>query len=825
MTSSLERFIDEPSETPVLREEERGSTFGFEELVAGYGGNGYSVGTSEDGKTVFQIEENLVRHFKQMLDTDGKAQSIENLLVFPIIAAPKDIVASKGDTGEAEKIREILFSASYEGGMRTPFEVIILQMAKAMTYKKTFFERIPCYRESDGLYGYEAIAWRPQETCELALDARTARYKGFRQQVIDYSGSKKPMTPNGYQNFNLDTAFVYIYGSWADPIEGISAMQVPYWALAHGSKVQTPYGEVNIEDVNVGDEVYGSNGSPTRVLEVHPQGVRKMYRIHFKDGRSVDCDGQHLWGIYNRNGSYEVKSTKQMLDAGVRLKGSNPKPRFSVPSTGSVEYGHKFVPVDPYILGAWLGDGSIGKDRHGVGRYAVRIASAERFIPEEVERRLPSDLKLVRCAGDYLFRPVIARSSNPLRDALVSMGVNVDAYDKFIPDLYMEGSVKQRWDLLRGLMDTDGSYGHGTGKPSNSSRFHTVSKKLAEGVQRLVHSLGGSAIIRWKQGRNIYTVELLTNESPFLMPRKDAMWKPSDRRANIAITDIEEIGDSECRCITVENEDGLFLTNDYVVTHNCYQTKRRLMWLWYGYLDTTSLPKMVVKGDDVSESTKEARRLATLKARGTIGWDKRFEIEALESSGKGAEQFEAAIRFLDSEMSNSVLAGFMDLTSSAAAGKGSFALSEDQSKLFLRSRRVVAWDMSRQFNEQVIAPLVRWNFGKKASYPKLVFGPLSEASETTVVDLFSKILAQAPTGAAVPDEFYDQVIERVAQIVELDTDKVHAAIAKDGGQLKKLKSMTDAALGAVQAQQGQQNGTGKVSPAQFLEEAGKKNGN
>lgn len=478
-------FIDEPSEFPKFHAE-IGSTFGFEDLVAGYGGHGYTSNTAVDGKTVFQIEENLVRDFKQMLDTDGKAQSVENLLIFPIISTPKDIIASKGDKGEADKVREILFSASYEGGMKTPIEVVILQMAKAMTYKKAFFERVMKLRDSDGLFGYEDIAWRPQETCELALDAETARYKGFRQQKMDYSWPKKKVNPQGYVNFNLDTAFVYIYGSWGDPIQGMSAMQVPYWA---------------------------------------------------------------------------------------------------------------------------------------------------------------------------------------------------------------------------------------------------------------------------------------------------------------------------------------------------FQTKRRLMWLWYSYLDTTSLPKMVVKGDDVAEATKEARRLATLKARAVIGWDKRFEIDTLESSGKGAEQFIEATRFLDSEMSQSVLGGFMDLTASAAAGKGSFALSEDQSKLFLRSRRVVAWDMARQFNEQVIAPLVRWNFGREASFPKLTFGPLSEANEQVVIDTFSNILGQAPAGAAVPDEFYDQIIERVAQILELDTDKVHKAIQSDGGQLAKLKKATDVALGAVQTQQANQNGQTNVTPEEFLKEAGSKNGN
>lgn len=812
------RFTPEYSDAPPLGPEQ-GSAFSWEEQLIG----GYESGA------VFATEWKLQRDFQQMLDTDGKAQSVENLLVYPIIAAPREIVSSKGDSGDSvkEKITEILTTAPYEEGMSTPLDMIIFQMTGGMTFKKAFFEKVFHLRDSDGLYGYKKIAWRAPETCELALDPRTGEYLGFRQQKVQYDLYSLPLSTDdfGYRNFPLDVAFVYIHGMWRDPIEGTSAMQVPYWALAHGSKVQTPYGEVNIEDIKVGEEVFGKNGSPTKVLAVHPQGKRRMYRVSLKDGRSVDCDEQHLWGVYNRNGQYKVMSTRQLIDSGLRLNGLSPKPKFSVPSTEAVEYEHKFVPVDPYILGAWLGDGSIGKDRHSVGRYAVRVAASEAFVPEEIERRLPTDLKLVQCRGDYLIRPIVARSSNPLRDALVSMGVNVGAYDKFIPDLYMEGSVKQRLDLLRGLMDTDGSYGHGTGKPSSSSRFHTVSKRLAEGVQRLVRSLGGSAIVRFKTTRNIYTVELLTNESPFLMPRKDMMWKASSRRGNIAIVNIEEVEESECRCITVENEDGLFLTNDYIVTHNCYQTKRRLMYLWYQYLETTSLPKTVVSNNDETKAIADARRFATLKSRGVLGKGLDTTFDILESSGQGASQFIEAIKYLDSLMSQSVLGGFMDLSSMAASGKGSFALSEDQSKLFLRTRRVVAWDMARQFTEQVIAPLVHYNFGPKAPCPKLIFGPMSEANEQLVIEVFNQMVTSASTststaGIAVPDEFFNELTTRVANILELDPKKVAKAIEVDGSPLQRLRKAAEVSLGALQANDAAQAGESDITAEKFLEEAG-----
>lgn len=478
-TPFLDEFSDEVP-TKYLNEED-GSTFSFEQLIGGYGhGAGYGgFGSDTDHKTVFQIEPNLVRHFQQMLDTDGKAQSVENMLIFPIIAAQTEIMPSAKDNGESDAIRKILTSASYEDGMKTPLEMIIMQMAKGMVFKKAFFERVPKLRE-DGMYGYEKIAWRPSETCELALDARTGSYKGFRQQKIDYSMQSVVSQELGYVNINLDKAFVYVYGAWADPIEGISAMQVPYW---------------------------------------------------------------------------------------------------------------------------------------------------------------------------------------------------------------------------------------------------------------------------------------------------------------------------------------------------CFQTKRRLMLLWYQYLENTSLPKTLVHNRDEEKARQDAKRVATLKSRGVLGLKDDSTVSTLESSGEGAGQFVEAIRFLDSEMSHSILAGFMDLSSSAASGKGSFALSEDQSKLFLRTRRVVAWDMARQFNEQVIAPLVRWNFGKKASYPKLVFGPLSETNEQILIDTFTQLATAASNGIAVPDDFYDMLVVRVASALELDVDKVQKAIDTDGSPLEKLREATNTALGAMQVNQMNQNGQTSTTPEQFLQEA------
>lgn len=206
-----------------------------------------------------------------------------------------------------------------------------------------------------------------------------------------------------------------------------------------------------------------------------------------------------------------------------------------------------------------------------------------------------------------------------------------------------------------------------------------------------------------------------------------------------------------------------------------WQTKRKIRYLWYQFLETTSLPKTLVRNNDEARARDDARKVATLRSRDVLGLSTDTEVEAFESSGRGAAQFIEALRWLDGEAMKSILAGFMELSSSAAAGKGSYALSHDLSSLFLRTRRVVARDMARQITTQVIGDIVRYNFGPQAACPQFVFGPISEASEEAVLTLFSDI-TQVSQAQQLPKEFLDQLTVRVANLLELDNDKVQESI-------------------------------------------------
>jgi hypothetical protein len=241
------------------------------------------------------------------------------------------------------------------------------------------------------------------------------------------------------------------------------------------------------------------------------------------------------------------------------------------------------------------------------------------------------------------------------------------------------------------------------------------------------------------------------------------------------------------------------------VPYHCFQTKRKIRWLWYQFLDQGVLSKTVVRNPDEGQARLDARKVAQLRGKGVVGLNSQSEVDSLAGNGTVGDAYMQAMDYLNSEMLESGLLGFMGLSSQAASGKGSYALAESLSKMYLRTRRMVAMDMARQITNEVIGPLIAYNFGPKASIPRFKFGPLSEANEVNVLDVFSKV---ATTGAKVPVEFYDQLVSRVATLLELDPGKVAKDLEVNGSpqeqdNLNQMMGVVDSATSMVRNQQGQ----------------------
>lgn len=230
--------------------------------------------------------------------------------------------------------------------------------------------------------------------------------------------------------------------------------------------------------------------------------------------------------------------------------------------------------------------------------------------------------------------------------------------------------------------------------------------------------------------------------------------------------------------------------SDLTITQWCYKTKQKIRFLWYQFLEGQALPKTVVKADDETEATAAAKKIIGLRSGGVVGLSSRIDASPLESSGKGAAEFKAAMQWLDSEASSSVLAGFTDLGAMAAGGTGSFALSKDQTDFFLMSRQAVAKEMQDFINQYLIADLVRWNFGPNEVPPYFEFAPISQDDATSAISLL-QATAQTPVNQSVlPQEFFDELTLRVAGFLELDVVTVREGLtrAKQEAEKRALES-------------------------------------
>jgi hypothetical protein len=270
------------------------------------------------------------------------------------------------------------------------------------------------------------------------------------------------------------------------------------------------------------------------------------------------------------------------------------------------------------------------------------------------------------------------------------------------------------------------------------------------------------------------------------------------------------------------------------ISYWCFQTKMKLLYLWYYFLENQALQRLVVYGNDQTEANNRADDLASLKGSGVVGLvhptDGQKAFDVLAAGTDAGHYFSEALAFLEGWQTHSVLAGFMALTGSATGGKGSYALSQDQSSFYLKSRQAVAKEQAESISYDIIRPLIMLNYGPGASYPTWKFGPLQDEQIQALLTMF-QTLAAAPV-LHVPLPVFDLITERMATILQLDVDQVHAAListanqraeqlaaqappgmpAQAAGQLGALNGMATAATGMIaQAQargQAPPSGTG-----------------
>lgn len=222
-------------------------------------------------------------------------------------------------------------------------------------------------------------------------------------------------------------------------------------------------------------------------------------------------------------------------------------------------------------------------------------------------------------------------------------------------------------------------------------------------------------------------------------------------------------------------------TSDLETAYNVWVTKQKIRFLWASFLENQSMPKAIAKHDtsDTSDIQRFAEKVATLKGGGVVGIGPEQSVEPFESSGSGADQYQKAMAYLDAEMAQSVLAGFLGLSDSSTSAVGSYALSKDATDFFAKSRQAVLTEMATIFTNFGLADLIRWNFGTQAPVPRFKFGSIEDEAAAQALELFKGLATGAGMNPSIPREFVDMLVSKVAKLLGMDEGKVAEAIRKN----------------------------------------------
>lgn len=404
------------------------------------------------------------------------------------------------------------------------------------------------------------------------------------------------------------------------------------------AKVLTPNGWKTMGETKIGDEVIGRDGIPTKVLGVYPKGEKDTYKVTTFDGTSTTCCVDHLWYTKTKEEKNEKKQGKIRVTKDIICDLKNGIKHF-IPRNEAVHFNKKDLPISPYTLGVLLGDGCVTSkhvrfvnadqeivDRVNdeikeIGLYCQKakkqyskacvytLSSTEGFWegskPVKITDvntkdvfcfpRNKNALEFAGCKYKTLATRIFGKRTvnglkyekygEPWRNPVLKFLKDYDlhgkkAWEKFIPDNYKYSSIKDRIDVIRGLLDTDGAC-----RLDGGVKFYTTSFKLAEDVVEIIRSLGGKAKLkirdrRSEKNRNIVarrvlyviSISMPKEINPFFLKRKAERFKGKNV-SNIEITSIEKIGHEKVQCIKVDNPEHLYLTDNFIVTHNTFEEK------------------------------------------------------------------------------------------------------------------------------------------------------------------------------------------------------------------------------------------------------------
>ena len=332
-------------------------------------------------------------------------------------------------------------------------------------------------------------------------------------------------------------------------------------------------------DLKIGDYVYGLNGEPTKIIGISDKSNCNQL-ITFSNGSKILAHEEHLWTVSKRGNKNPLTITTSEIKKDYQYTEKNGKKRYRyhLPFIKPIQYPKTELPLDPYFLGLWLGDGSSTKPC--ITHDPKDIESIE-HIPYKISTICTHTETGVKTT--YFSHQGIIKKIKELH-----------LYNnKHIPRIYLEACVEDRLQLLAGLIDSDGSV-----DKNGRVRFININKQLINDVFELCTGLGLYPYfhVRKKEDMNHYKRNSKYNiksthdayvvgfqpkySIPTQIPRKKINKTPTHRR--LAITDITTVKGEQGKCIEIENPDGIYLAGKQLIpTHNSKSSMVTLAYpLW-----------------------------------------------------------------------------------------------------------------------------------------------------------------------------------------------------------------------------------------------------
>ena len=346
-------------------------------------------------------------------------------------------------------------------------------------------------------------------------------------------------------------------------------------AHPYDTKVFTPDGWKLWGDIKIGDALYGTHGNTTKVIDIPYDKECDIYELTLRDGRKIQASDEHLWEVeYRHKKGIQIMSTLELIEHYKKRREITPKtPKgvehiCSIPKNEGVDLPYHETKVDPYTFGLLLGDGCF---RH-TSCYITQD-------PEDIEIEKPHiPYDIISWKDKYAFRVAIPNWGNILKEYNLK---GKKSEDKFIPDEYKYNSREVRLNVLKGLMDSDGTldkYGR--------YMISLSSKQLIKDITFICRSLGYNCSYTVKKtGYKIngvvkkclpsYSLTIYTRDIIANLPRKQKHSKvlttqyTISRELRTRIVDIKYIGRKQAKCVTVDAEDECYLIGNFITTHNC----------------------------------------------------------------------------------------------------------------------------------------------------------------------------------------------------------------------------------------------------------------